>query len=76
MGFYAWYNQKNITSNKNGGGKTLKNYCTFYSTLLFLKEILPSLLIVNKKMDKTKIQLNECDSQIAKAITMTPFMMI
>ena len=59
IGFYAWYNQKTLTSPKNGA-KTLKNYCTFYSTLMLLKEILSNLGLTNKKIEKTKVQLNDC----------------
>lgn len=54
----------------------MKNYCTFFSTLLFLKEIMNSLNITNKKLDKTRIQLAECEAQISKTITLTPYMMI
>lgn len=75
IGFYAWFNGKHLNSSKHGA-KTLKNYCTFYSTLLFLREIVPVLLPASKKSDKTKVQLDECEGQIAKTITMTPFMMV
>lgn len=57
IGFYVWFNSKNINNNKNTA-KTLKNYCTYYSTLLFLEEILEGLGLVNKKVEKTKTQLN------------------
>lgn len=75
IGFYAWYNQKNLVNSK-AGAKTLKNYCTFYSTILLLKQILSNLEITNKKIEKTKVQLNDCETQISKSITMTPFMTV
>jgi DNA repair exonuclease SbcCD ATPase subunit len=75
IGFYAWYNQKTLTNPKNGT-KTLKNYCTFFSTLLLLKEIFENLALTNKKIEKTKAQLKDCESQLSKSISMTPFMTI
>ena len=76
IGFYAWYSQKTLTSTKNGPPKTLKNYCTFFSTLMLLKEIFNNLGITNKKRDKTRVQLSDCQTQLSKSITMTPFMTI
>ena len=75
IGFYAWFNSKNLGNTKTHT-KTLKNYCSFYSTLRLLKRVLECLKIEGKKGEKTRGQLEEEDGKLVKTISMTPFLMI
>ena len=78
MGFYVWYNLKNINKTvPSVKPRTLKNLCNIYSTISLLKIIFSEQLqISNKKYAKTLSQFDEFFKAIDGSISLTPFLLI
>lgn len=78
VGFYVWYNMKNINkTGPNVKSKTLKNLCNIYSTISFLELIFTEQLnLSNKKYPKTLDQFTDFFKSLDNSIMMTPFYLV